>query len=186
MHPKRFTSTELKKRMKEAYEKRRQDVISGKETNFKICKKCNKVKHNDEYYTYKDKLTDWCIECFVDYFDDHYPALYEEYAMFIKNPNIYPKESRFLYGNGGNSHRSHGIKQPNYGFLNGYLTGICAICGTTLLFGEYHHILGDQSDITVMLCSECHDTDGITKTDYHCSQIGRKIEWGALNYLSVD
>lgn len=65
--------------------------------------------------------------------------------------------------------------------LNADISGICAMCGEILLFGEYHHILGDQSDFTVMLCSECHST-GSTYINYHCISIGRRIEWGALCY----
>jgi len=67
-------------------------------------------------------------------------------------------------------------------FINADLTGICAMCGEILLFGEFHHIFGEGIGLTVMLCIECHDRSNIRNINNHCISIGRRIEWGALCY----
>lgn len=65
-------------------------------------------------------------------------------------------------------------------FLNADLTGICAMCGEILLFGEFHHIFGEGVGLTVMLCEECHSRGNTVNS--HCLSIGRRIAWGALCY----
>jgi len=152
--------------------------VHGKDSSYKTCKKCNKSKHKSDFYSYNNRITDWCIHCFIDYSEKRYPAPYEEYLASLKYYANNKKEISFLLGNGYSIRNNK--KMSSTGFLNTEISGICLMCGEILIFGTYHHILGDQSDFTVMLCNECHSTDGNTQVNYHCSSIGRRIEAGAL------
>jgi len=163
------------------------DIISISENEKKhsrICRKCEVRKEISNFYIFYNNIMNWCKECIEEYSMKHKRnkndvLTYEDIIARELNSRREKKDIVFLFGN-RYTLRNKTKKMSSPGFLNADVNGICMMCGEILLFGTYHHILGDQSDFTAMLCNECHVTDGNTQVNYHCSSIGRRIEFGAL------
>jgi len=159
-------------------------TVGNEKKHIRLCRKCGVRKEISNFYTFYNNIMNWCKECIEEYSMKHKRnkddvLTYEDIIAKELNSRRERKDILFLFGN-GYTIRNKTKKMSSPGFLNTDITGICAMCGEILLFGTYHHILGDQSNFVVMLCSECHLTDGNMQVNYHCSSIGRRIESGAL------
>lgn len=140
----------------------------------KRCRVCKKIM---SCVIYINKKSNVCIQC-----------QQKKRQKYYTENRDWILENSFLYGSRwGKKKIFKNRKRIDVGFLSADITGICAICGEILIFGEIHHVFGNSRGFTLMLCCECHNGDiSVSNLDYHCLSIGQRIEWGALCYPSTN